>query len=120
VGIFKKSTFDPFHPNSLLEGRGNFCADLITRNYEPASDKISNPRVVVVHRVGIGGVIQTRSAHRVPNEKISLVRYPLLIDTVLGIPLTMEICRHSLDRHAAQAQMSDLHTGRLLLLQEVK
>jgi hypothetical protein len=55
----------------------------------------------------------------VPNEKIYLVQYPLVIDIVPGIPLTMEINRHSLDRHAALAQMSDLHTGRLLLLQEV-
>src|SRR5215203_2710321 len=65
------------------------------------SDQISNPRVVVVHQEGIGGAVQTQSAHKVPNEKIFLDQYLLVIDTVLGIPLPTEMCMHSLGYHSA-------------------
>jgi hypothetical protein len=76
--------------------------------------------VVVLHPVDIGGAVQTRLAHRVPNEKIFPDQSPLVIDTDLEIPLTTEMCTDSLGRCSVQAQMSDLHTVRLLLPQEAE
>jgi CheY-like chemotaxis protein len=37
AGVFKESVFDPPHPGPLPPRRGNFCANILTRNYAQAS-----------------------------------------------------------------------------------
>jgi len=54
------------------------------------------------------------------NEKIFLLHHPLVIDIVLGILLTKEMGTNSLGCYLVQAQLSALHTVRLLLPQEVE
>lgn len=65
-----------------------------------------------MHQVDIADAYQTRSTHRVPNEKIFPVQHPLVIDIGLGILPTIVTYMGPLGRTSAQARMYDLRIVR--------